>query len=223
MAKRQEESPSRQGHGKRPYRSSRRQAQAAETRRHILEAARALFDARGYAGTTVEAIARQAGVAAETIYASFGSKRAVLTRLVDISVLGDEQPESLLERPGPQAVVREADQGRQVRMFAGQIREIMGRVSPLFEIMGTAAKTEPEVALLLGKVLEGRRQGMMHFVAALSANGPLRAQLSREQAADTVWALTSAEVYHLFTADRRWPPERYEAWLAATLEAALLP
>src|SRR5215204_3120445 len=94
---------------KRRYTSRRRQVQAAETRRQIVEAARQLFAERGYVGTTIEAIAQAAGVAGETVYATFGSKRAILARLVDVSVGGDEQPIPLLERPGPQAVQQERD------------------------------------------------------------------------------------------------------------------
>ena len=52
---------------KRPYRSPRRREQAEETRRRILAAARRLFVARGYGGTTMETIADDAGVAVQTV------------------------------------------------------------------------------------------------------------------------------------------------------------
>lgn len=73
---------------KRRYNSTRRQAQARETRRQILEAARHLFTTRGYAGTTVETLAHEVGVAVETVYATFRSKRTVLPCLVDLAVGG---------------------------------------------------------------------------------------------------------------------------------------
>jgi len=65
---------------KRAYNSSRRKEQALQTRRQIVEAARSLFIARGYAGATIEAIAQEAGVAPETVYAAFGNKRAILAK-----------------------------------------------------------------------------------------------------------------------------------------------
>jgi AcrR family transcriptional regulator len=207
---------------KRHYNSSRRKAQADETRRGIVAAAYRLFSERGYSGTTIESIAEEAGVAAETVYAAFGNKRAILTRLIDVSVVGDEAPIPLLERPGPKAVEREVDQHRQVQMFAHEIREIMGRMSPIFEIMRIAAKTEPEVAGLLQRLLTGRMEGMAHFIRHLAANGPLRPGLGQPEATETVWALTSAEVYRLLTVDRGWSPERYEEWLVKTLMAVLL-
>src|SRR5439155_1248301 len=109
---------------KRAYNSSRRQVQARHTRQQIAIAARKLFVERGYAGATMEAIAQDAGVATETIYAVFGSKNKVLLHLLDIAVGGDDEPIRLLDRPGPQAVFQERDQRRQLRMFAHDIAAV---------------------------------------------------------------------------------------------------
>jgi AcrR family transcriptional regulator len=171
----------------------------------------------------MEAIAGEAGVAVQTVYAAFGTKRAILSRLVDIAVVGDERPVPLLEREGPQAVVHERDQRRQIAMFAQGITEIMGRVSPLFAVIRAAAPAEPEIATLLGGLLQQRLEGMRFFVDALAANGSLRAGMTRGRAAETVWALSSPEVHRLFTVTRGWSPKRYEAWLQDMVEAALLP
>jgi AcrR family transcriptional regulator len=208
---------------KRRYTSTRRQAQAAETRRQIVQAAGKLFAAHGYSGTTMEMLAREAGVAVETVYATFGNKRAILTRLVEVSVVGDEEPVALLDRPGPQAVRRETDQNRQVRMFAHDIRAIMQRMSPIFEILRSAAKNEPEIAALLGQILQARLQGMSFFIESLLINGPLRPGLSASAAAETAWALSSAEMHRLLTVDRGWSGDQYEAWLGESLILLLLP
>lgn len=99
----------------------------------------------------MEGIAREAGVSTETVYSIFGTKRNVLYRLVEMAVLGDERSIPLMERPRPQEVRRQTDQRAQVRLFAADMRKIMGRVSPLFEIMDTAAGSEPEIAALRAK------------------------------------------------------------------------
>jgi AcrR family transcriptional regulator len=208
---------------KRRYDATRRQQKARETRRQILEAARRLFLARGYGGTTIDAIAAEAGVAVETIYAAFRNKRTILARLVDVAVAGDDEPVPLLERQGPQEVRQEGDQGRQIELFARGIAEIMGRVGPLFEVMRVAAATEPETATLLEDLLGKRLVGMRFFVDALMQNGPLRAGLDPDEATDTVWTLTSAEVHRLLTQDRGWSAERYVGWLAGSLRSLLLP
>jgi len=185
--------------------------------------ARRLFLERGYAGTTIDAIATEAGVAVETVYAAFRNKRTVLARLFDVSVVGDDQQVPLLERHGPQEVRQEQDQWRQIQLFAHGIREIMERVGPLFEVMRLAAPTEPEIAVLLEDVLGKRLEGMRFFVEALAGNGPLRAHRGVSEAVDEVWTLTSAEVHRLLTVDRGWSADRYEDWLVDTLAALLLP
>ena len=50
-------------------------------------------------------------------------------------------------------------------------------------------------------------------------NGPLR--VDDDVAAETVWALTSPELYVLLTGVRGWSRERYAAWLADSLRALL--
>lgn len=207
----------------RRYNSTRRQAQARETRQQILAAARVLFITRGFAGTTIEAIAQEAGVAVETVYTGFGSKRALLARLVDRAVGGDDAPTPILERPGPQQVRSVTDQRRQLQLFARDMAEIMERVGPLFGVMRAAATTEPEIAALLERLLSARRENLGVFVRWLAHNGPLRPGLSESEATDTVWTLTSAEVHHLLTVDRGWSREQYIQWLNDTLVAVLLP
>lgn len=208
---------------KRRYNAARRRAQAEETRRAIIEAARALFIERGYAGTTMDKIAQRAGVAVETVYATFHTKRAVLARVMEVAAVGDHAPVAVLDREGPRLVRETSDQQEQIRLFSREIREIMGRVGPVFEVMRGAAPTEPEIAALLEEYLERRRTGMAHFVQALLQNGPLRPGLTPDEATDAVWTMTSAEVYGLLTRGRSWPGERYETWLAETLAALLLP
>ena len=92
---------------KRQYNSTRRQAQAFETRRQVVEAARQLFVEYGYGGATIDAIAQVAGVAPETIFATFGSKRAILADVINTAVSG-EQPVPVLQQPGPQAVMQQS-------------------------------------------------------------------------------------------------------------------
>src|SRR5690242_16452093 len=103
---------------KRTYNSTRRQAQARQTRQQIAIAAHRLFTERGYSGATIEAIAQKAEVAPETIYATFGNKRKILSYLMNIAVGGDEEPILLLDRPEPQEAMRESDQRRQLSLFA---------------------------------------------------------------------------------------------------------
>lgn len=214
---------SKQKQTKRAYNSTRRREQARQTRLQILESARAMFVGRGYDGATLDAIASEAGVAVDTLYAVFGSKRGILSSLIEVSLVGDDEETPLLEREGPQSVLREKDPLRQIELFAKDITAIMGRMAPIFGIMRAAAKTEPDIEKMLRGMLDSRLQGMMVFVDALASNRSLRAGLTRQEAAETVWMLTSAEMYNLAIMDRGWSEEKYQHWLGTALANLLLP
>lgn len=208
---------------KRHYHSARRQAQARETRQQIVAAAGRLFTAHGYTGTTMDAIAREAGVAVETVYAVFGNKRAVLARLTEVAVVGEDAPLSLAERPEAREIQREQDQRRQIHLFAHETSALMERSGPVVAILRSAAAAEPEIAALLQELLDKRLDAMRQFVRWVARNGLLRAQMPVDEAADLVWTLASPEVHQLLTGDRSWTEERYERWLEDTLIALLLP
>jgi AcrR family transcriptional regulator len=204
---------------RRPYRSERRREQAEETRERVLAAAGRLFAERGYESATIAAIAAQAGVAPETVYAGFRNKRTLLGEAIRRAVRGgDELP--VPHQQGPLAVVAATDQREQLRLFAADISLRLERAAPLVGVVTAASRTEPELAGLLAKLHGERLENLRSFVHALSANGPLR--LEPEPALDTVWALASPDLHQLLTRSRGWTRERYSGWLADSLVAILL-
>ena len=207
---------------KRRYNSARRKEQARQTRQQIIEAAGDLFFENGYSGTSMEAIAQAAGVAVETVYAAFGSKVAVLNALVSTSIVGDDLPIPLLQRNNIQAASRETDPHQMIRRFASDIYPIMQRMSPIFALLRATAKTEPDIAPLLDKLLAERLQGMVFFVEQLKRTTPLVPALEA-QAAETIWTLTSAEIFHLLIVDLGWSEQVYVNWLEKMLSAILIP
>ena len=209
---------------KREYDSSRRQAQANETRRHILEAARKLFMERGYAGATAEAMAAEAGVSAQTIYAIFKNKKKILVSLMNVSpTTGVEDHTPMSERPNVQAVSQERDQRRQLEMFAQVVAANLDQVAVVSEIMADAARTEPDFDRILQKLNKQRLEHMTLAVQQVAANGPFRENIDEDYARDTVWTLTSPEVFLLLTQERNWSKEKYAQWLENMLTRALLP
>jgi AcrR family transcriptional regulator len=209
---------------KREYDSSRRQAQAQETRRHILEAARKLFIERGYAGATAEAIATEAGVSAQTIYAIFKNKKKILVSLMNVSPsTGVEDHTPMPERANVQAVGEERDQPRQLQMFAEVVANNLNQVAAVFEVMAEAAKIEPDFNRIVQKLNKQRLEHMTRAVQQIAANGPFRENMNEAYARDTIWTLTSGEVFLLLTRDRGWTRQKYAQWLADTLTRILLP
>jgi AcrR family transcriptional regulator len=189
----------------------------------ILDAAEKLFAERGYAASTIEAIAAEAEVAVDTVYASFGSKRSVLKSLLGVRVGGDEARVELLDRPGPQAVRRETDQRRQLAAFARDLTQIIERAGPVDGIVRGAAAVDADIASFRVEAQEGRYRNMQQLVSWLAANGPLKAGLTEDDAAAIVWTMASPEVHHLLRVVRGWTPERYTAWLGDSLTRILLP
>jgi AcrR family transcriptional regulator len=207
---------------KRPYTSALRQQQASETRSRILDAAQRLFTERGYGATSIEAIASEAGVATDTVYASFRTKAGVLHKLLDVRVGGDDAPVQLLDRKGPQGVRTEPTQQRQVAGFAADVAEILERARPVDDIMRGAAAVDPEIAALRARMQGLRYDNIRQFVSWLAANGPFRGGIGEEEAAAIIWTLASPEVHGLLRDGRGWALDRYVAWLGDTLARTLL-
>jgi TetR/AcrR family transcriptional regulator of autoinduction and epiphytic fitness len=205
---------------KRSYNSYRRQESAFQTRQGIARAALQLFTERGYRGASIDAIAEAAAVAPETIYATFGNKRELLHYLLNFSVGGDEAPVHVIDRPDHQATLHETDARRLVAGFSEGIFQIMERAAPVFAILAEAAKTEPELAALLNRLHSERLENISRVAQAIGRLTPLRENES--QAADTLWALTSPELFSLMIGARKWTREQYSAWLQDSISRLLL-
>jgi AcrR family transcriptional regulator len=210
---------------RRRYHSQRRQAQAAQTRRDILTAAHQLFLEKGYAGTTLAAIAQAAGVVVETIYRAFGSKAALFKTVVEAAVAGGgdraERPPD--QRPAIQAVINETNPRRQLQLYAATQPGIHARIGPLFRVLAGAAAAEPDLAEVARQLEAQRLDGMGRFAQLLADRGALRPDLSVQEARDLLWTLNAHPVHDLLVTQRGWPPERYRDWLADTLARTLLP
>jgi len=206
----------------RRYVSGVRQEQARRTRLRILDAAHRLFSKHGYVATTIEKIAAEAGVAIDTVYAVFRSKRAILSGLMERQVGGDDQLVAMLDRPEPQSMRREPNQRRQLARFVAGVTDAIERSRPIDDIMRSAAGIDPEISALRGNIQEERFRNMTTLVRWLRANGPLRHERSVEEAAAIVWTLTSPEVHRLFRVDRGWSSDRFRDWLGDTLARTLL-
>lgn len=203
----------------RPYRSRRREEQARETRARVLESAHRAFVEQGYGGATITAIAADAGVSAETVYAAFRNKRTLLTEVIHGAARGDD-PTPILEQPGARAVAAEPDPHEKLRIFASDICRRVARVAPLTGVLAAAAAEEPELEELRSAMHERRRRNLRELASMLEDTGALLTDL--ESATETIWAMASPELYALVTGPGEWTPERYEGWLADSLAALLL-
>jgi TetR/AcrR family transcriptional regulator, regulator of autoinduction and epiphytic fitness len=204
---------------RRPYRSPRREQQAEQTRLLVLDAAERLFKEHGYVGTSMAAVAAEAGVSPETVYGHFGSKRVLLGELFRRAVRGAD-PAPVPEQEVPRRLAAMTDQREQLRLFAADITPRLERGAPLVAVLAAAAQSDPELAELLTTLHADRLRNLRVLVDALAANGALR--LPADEALETVWALTSPEMQQLLVRERGWTRQRYEEWLVASLTGVLL-
>lgn len=206
----------------RSYRSALRAEKARATRARILDAAGRLFERNGYVTTSIEAIAADAGVASETIYLHFGSKRALLAALLDVALVGDDAPVALVERAWMRSVLQSPDARGRITALARITRRILERVGPIHAVMRGAASVEPAVAELAATHARRRLEGQAQLVAWIAAAGDLRRGLDQNSAVERYFALTSPELHHLFTRELGWSGGRYERWLVGAMLAELL-
>lgn len=207
---------------RRPYRSPLRAEQARLTRDRILEAAEELFLAEGYGTTTIAQVARRAGVAADTVYATFGSKRGILKALMDARVAGDTEQVPLLGRPGVQATSAEADRGRRIQLVADGIAAIHERARRIDDMMLSAAGSDPEIASLRSDIQQRQRlEGMRYALTAIRGADPIRPQVHGDEAADILWALTGPDLHRLLREQRQWTADRYRRWLGDAIQRLL--
>lgn len=204
---------------RRSYRSELRRDQAVQTRERVLAAAAGLFIERGYDATSIAAIAERAGVSPETVYARFRYKRTLLGESMQQAVRGAD-PRPVPDQDAPRKLAAETDQREQLRLFAADISLRLERAAPLAAVVAGAARADPELAELYERLHATRLQNLATLVDAVAANGPLR--LPREQALETVWALTSPELHQLLFRVRGWTRDRYTDWLADSLSTLLL-
>jgi AcrR family transcriptional regulator len=201
---------------KRSYDSPLREAQTAETRRRILQAAAEELVRFGYAKASVAGIATTAGVSRETVYHLVGGKAALLKAVYDVAVVGDHDQVPVVDRAEYRAMLADPDPISAARTFGRLSAELVGRIGPVLRILDDAAH-EPELAALLARTREERLVGTRQLLATLSGADPGTERFA--QAVDVVYALISPELALLLIEQRGWSPSAYGEWLGGQVAA----
>ena len=208
---------------KRPYDARRRRERAEEerqaTRRRVVEAARELFLARGYVATTMADIAREAGVALQSVYTAGQSKADLLHLITDLAVAGDDQEVMFAERPEVRAIAAEPDAERQIQAVARLIATTLERLAPVWVAYREAAVVDSKAAANL-VAAHRRRRETFEAIIRMVPEGRLREPHAKS--ADTTWAIGSVDVFLLLRTVLEWDAARYAAWLRATLVTQLV-
>jgi AcrR family transcriptional regulator len=203
---------------RRAYRSRLRADQAQQTRRRVLESALELFVERGYAGTTVAAVADHAGVSPETIYLSLGGKRGLLEGVMDISgphgsAAEDEQWWHMVAQlpSAPERLDRMAEYSCR----------ILARTRPIHAIIRGAADKEAFAAALGRRLLKERLRNQTERIRHYLGED-IRPGLSVQEAGERYCALASPDLYHLLTVELARTPDQHRDWLTQLIRTQLL-
>ena len=195
----------------RRYRSPHRAQQAERTRAAVVAAATRLFTANGWAATGMREVAREAGVATETVYAHFSSKTGLFQQAMDVAVVGDDAPVALADRP-EFAAIAQGSRAERIRAAAMLQTEVNQRTAGFAKALREAAPTDAVIA----EMLKATRERVRRDIAA-GAAGVMGRKPSRRET-DSLWALLSVEVYLLLVEESGWSVKQYQAWVAEMLE-----
>jgi AcrR family transcriptional regulator len=194
----------------------------AVTERRILTAASTAFAETGYVGTTLEAIANAAGVSPRTVYKVFGAKVRLLSRLVDVSMVGDQEAVPVAARSWALDAFEAPTGVERVTAFAAAVRRVLQSASAIFRTAAQAAVADPEASALWRVGQDLRLQDAAAFVSALHVASQLRTDRTPDEATASVWLLASPETYLQLTDGLAWTPDHYERWLRQSLVDLLL-
>jgi AcrR family transcriptional regulator len=197
----------------RPYHSDRRRAAASQTRAHILAAARALLASEaGLAGFSVDAVAREAGVARMTVYYQFASRLGLLDALFD----------DLAERGGMTALpaaFSNPDPLGALDAFIAAFCRFWDSDRLVIRRLRAAAAVDPELETALRARDERRRQGLQVLVPRLGGPGERPAPEVIAARVDLLWVLTGFATFDALAESRL--ADEVAALLSGTARAVL--
>ena len=187
----------------------------------MLDGARELFVTEGYAATTMERIAEEAGVAVQTLYYTFQTKGKLLCEVVEVTAAGEEDPVPVAQRPWMQEMLTASSGQRVLALGVEHGTDIFERVAPLWPVV-TAATADPRVEQYWRGVAASRRVGQGRMVAWLDELGALRDGLDLDRATDLVVVLFGHDVFRSLVVEAGWSVPAYKAWLFPALVQQLL-
>lgn len=196
----------------RRYRSTLRDEQAKQTRTRIRASARTLFAEQGFGATTVAQIAKDAGVSAPTVYATYGSKAAIILAMLD------DLQESVDVGVRVRAAMEEPDPRGQLRMWLAAHVELFDAGADILRA-AIQAGDAPEVRALSERGDAARRSVIEALVGGWARRGVLRSGLEPAEAADRLWLLTTTEGFLNATDRLGWSVHEYLRWVSDLAEA----
>jgi AcrR family transcriptional regulator len=207
---------------KRAYVSAARSQQARHTRKRVIDAASRLFVERGYATTTMRAIAAEAGVSIPTVELLFGTKAQLLHVVLDVAIAGDDEPIPMLSRAWADNAQSRETVAEFLSAVAEVLREAQVRSAGIMLAAYEAATADPDIHVLVADRELQRERTAGWIVDGVLGRSSLRVGLDRAAAIETVWMLMDPVVFSRLTRHRGWSPKRYATWFAGSVAQLLV-
>ncbi|QVQ53817.1 TetR/AcrR family transcriptional regulator [Spiractinospora alimapuensis] len=195
----------------------KRTEKARQTRRRVVRAAEEMFVADGYGVTTLQGIAQRAEVAVQTIYFTFGNKRALLKEVVDTAIAGDDEPVATMDREWFRGAIAASTAHEHLWLHVEGTTAVLGRVARIVEMLRVATAVDPDVEGLWDTPGDPRYEVQRATAEALLGKPGIRPDLSAADVADVLYGLLSPELFLMFTREREWSAPRWQEWVYDTL------
>jgi AcrR family transcriptional regulator len=205
---------------RRRYNATRRHEQSRNTHSALLDAALERFSEHGYAATTIESIASDAGVSPATIYKTYGGKPGIVRALCE-RALGGQGPIPA-ERRSDTLKDSETDPRKVIDGWGRLTAEVAPRVAPILLLLHDAADGDPAAAALHKELDDNRLTRMTDNARYLVDGGHVRSGIRLSHASEVLWTYSSPELFDLLVRRRRWSLRKYSGFVADAIKAALL-
>lgn len=201
----------------REYDSTGRKAEAAKTRKRILEAAKSLFEKKGFEMVTICEIAQNAGCSAPCVYAIFQSKRGILLVLMD-EAFAPEQYDALVDR----ARTLDASPKSRLEALGRLARKLYDAEKDELSLLRGASILDVEFRELELERERRRYYRLLDITALIAKDEAFKENFTLAEARDILWAFTGRDLYRMLVIERAWTSDAYEKWLTGHLVQTLL-
>jgi len=199
----------------RNYEQRLRAESSQETRRRILDAVEQRLRATPSEPVSLDELARLARVSRSTVYLVFGSRAGLF------DALGAD----LMHRGGFDRLIQAANHPDAREALRGGIRHAVTMQAPhrdVLRVLHSMALLDADaVGGAVARMEAGRAGGMAYLAQRLAEQSKLRADVTRDQAADLLWVLTSFDTFDLLYTGRAMPADQVATTLLTAAERSL--
>jgi len=177
-----------------------------------MEAAKGLFEHHGWAGTTLRAVATEAGISQKSVEAIYKTKAGLLQATIDYAMRGDTSPIPMPQRPALLEMETIADARTMLELHAAHLRRIVPRSAAIAWAVEQAAQSGGKPAELWAQMNHNRTYAVRWATTTLLGK-PNTTHLDKRHTETVFWIAIDWGTYRTLTRDAGLDDGDYERWL----------